>query len=126
MDLDREKTKSEIDRLADDMIRQLETYEKQFIEEYNDSYVDLKHFISMFVTSNQQLAEYEKFLSLLSTKAEERIKKRKESENLIANLQSKIEELKQNLFSNISITYKSIENKIQASFGKLIIKVKMV
>ena len=123
VDLDREKTKSEIDRLADDMIKQLEAFDKQFIEEYNDSYVDLKYFISIFVTSNQQLADYEKFLSLLSTKAEERVKKRKESENLITNLQSNIEELKENLFSNISITYKPVKNKIQDLYGKLIIKV---
>ena len=41
VDLDREKAKSEIDRLSDNMIQQLETYEKQFIQENSDNYIDL-------------------------------------------------------------------------------------
>ena len=41
LDLDRERAKIDIDRLSDNMIRQLETYEKQFIQENSDNYIDL-------------------------------------------------------------------------------------
>ena len=125
VDLDREKAKIEIDKLADDLIEQLETFEKQFKREYK-SKVDMKQFISLAETSKQQLAEYEKFLSLLSTNSEERDKQSKQSETTINNLQSKIKELKRNLLSNKLITYKPMETKIQDLYGKLIIKVKLV
>jgi DNA repair exonuclease SbcCD ATPase subunit len=123
VDLDREKTKAEIDKLADDLIDQLETFEKQFKKEYK-SKVNLKHYSSQAETSKQQLKEYEKYLSLLSSNSEERDKQSKQSEITINNLKSKIMELKGNLFSNVSITYKPMENKIQDSFSKLVIKVK--
>ena len=125
VDLDREKTKSEIDRLADDLIQQLEKFEKQFKTEYKSN-VDMKHFISLVETSKQQLKEYERFLSLLSTNSEERDKQSKQSEIKINNLQSKIKELKRNLFSNKLITYKAMEMKIQDLYGKLVIKVKII
>ena len=83
----------------------------------------MKHFISLAETSKKQLAEYEKFLSLLSTKAEERDKKSKKSEITIKNLQHKIKELKRSLFSNKLITYKPMDTKIQDLYGQLVIKV---
>ena len=122
VDLDRESAKSKIDKLANDFIQQLETFEKQFKEEYKTN-VDMKHFISLAETSKKQLAEYEKFLSLLSTKAEERDKKSKKSEITIKNLQHKIKELKRSLFSNKLITYKPMDTKIQDLYGQLVIKV---
>ena len=125
VDLDREKTKSEIDRLANGLIEQLETFEKQFKEEYKAN-VDMKHYISLSETSKQQLAEYEEFLSLLSTKPEERDEQSKQSETTVKNLKSKIKELKGNLFSNKLFTYKPMEKKIQDLYGKLVIKVKII
>ena len=124
VDLDREKSKNEIDRLADGLIEQLEAFEKQFKTEYKTK-VDMKHFSSLMEASKQQLAEYEKFLYLLSTKAEERDKQRKQSEIVINNLIPEINELKRNLFSNKLITYKPMEKKIQDLYGKFIIKVKL-
>ena len=61
---------------------------------------------------------------MLSSKAEAREKQSKESEIKINKLRSKIVEFKGNLLSNISVTYKPMEKKIQDSFGKLVIKVK--
>ena len=125
VDLDREKTKSEVDRLADDFIQQLERFEKQFKTEYK-SKVDLKHFISLAEASKQQFLEYEKFLSLLSTNSKERDKQTKQSEITVNNLKSKINELKRNLLSSKLITYQPIENKIQDQYGKLLIKVNII
>ena len=125
VDLDREKAKAEIDKLADDFIQQLEKYEKQFKAEYK-SKVDLKHYTSLAETSKRQLAEYEKFLSLLSTNSEERDKQSKLSEITINKLKSKIVELKRSLFLNKLITYQPMEKKIQDLYGKLIIKVKII
>ena len=123
VDLDREKTKAEIDILADGLIQQLETFEKQFKAEYKTK-VDLTYFNSLSKTSKKQLAEYEKFLCFLSTKPEERDKQSRQSEITINNLKSKIIGLKAQLFSNISITYIPMEEKIQDLYGKLIINVK--
>ena len=125
VDLDREKSKSEIDKLADSLIQQLETFEKQFKTEYITK-VDMKHYTSLAETCKKQLNEYEKLLSLLSSNAEERDKQSKQSEITINNLQSKIKELKRNLLSNKLITYKPMEAKIQDLYGKLIIKVNIV
>ena len=122
MDLDREKTKAEIDKLADDLIDQLETFEKQFKKEYK-SKVNLKHYSSQAETSKQQLKEYEKYLNLLSSNSEERDKQSKQSEITINNLKSQIVELKKSLLSNKLITYEPMETKIQDLFGKLIKKV---
>ena len=124
VDLDREKTKSEIDKLADGLIQQLETFEKQFKEEYKAN-VDMKHYTSLVEASKQQFNEYEKFLSLLSTKPEERDEQSKQSEITINNLQYNIRELKRNLFSNKLFTYKPMEKKIQDLFGKLVLVIKV-
>ena len=124
VDLDREIIKSRIDALADDIILQLELYEKQFKEEYK-TFVNMKHFNSLVETSKQKLKEYEKCLSLFSTKAEEKDKQSKESKTAINNLQSKIKELKDELFLNFTIAYIPM-TKNENEFGKLRIKVSVL
>jgi hypothetical protein len=125
VDMDREKAKGEIDRIADENIQILETLEKQFKTEYK-SKVNLKHFISVAETSKRQLNEYEKFLSLLSSNAKEREKQSKKSEIAVKFLQSKIRELRQNLFSYTYITYKPMKKNIKDIYGNLILMVKIV
>ena len=118
VDLDREKVKSEIDKLADDLIEQLETFEKQFKTEYKTN-IDMKHYTSLAETSRQQLKEYEKYLNLLSSNSEERDKQSKQSEITINNLKSQIVELKKSLLSNKLITYEPMETKIQDLYGSM-------
>ena len=97
VDLDREKSKSQIDDLADDLIKKLDSYEKKFKAEYKTN-VDLEHYNAFVVSSKKQLEEYQKFLGLLSVGNEERDEKSKENEKLIVNLKLKAKELKKKAF----------------------------
>ena len=117
VDLDRERLKAQIDTLAGGMIQQLESYEKKFKTEYK--HIDLEHYKDLIKSSRKQLADFEKCLNLFSAKNEDRAKQSKESENISKILQPKIKELKDKLFSNISITYKPIENDVKILFGKI-------
>jgi len=120
-DLDREIIILHIDELADNINQQLDTYEKKFKSEYKSN-IDLKHYNDLVESSRKQLAEYEKCLSLFSTKKEERDEKTNQSEQVIDMLQSKITEAKNNLFSNLSIRYKADEDYL---FGELKITVSL-
>jgi chromosome segregation ATPase len=120
--LDREQTKSQIDALADDLINQLESYEKSFKENYKRN-VDLKHYNGIIEKSKKQLNEYEKCLNSFSAKKEERDEKSNQRVRLLNELQSQIKEAKGDLFSNLSIMYEPIGN-IENLYGKLIIKVR--
>ena len=124
VDLDREKAKAEIDKLADDYIQQLETHEKQFKAQYKTN-VDMNNLISLAEASKKQLNEYESCLNLLSNKTEQRDQQTKQSEITINNLKWKIEELKRQLFSNFAIKYNPMKNSLSELFGKLKIKVKI-
>ena len=121
VDLDRETLKIKIDELADGLIKQLESYEKRFNVEYKTK-LDFEHYKALVESSKKQLNEYENCLNYFSTKKEERNEKTRQSQNEIVKLESKIKEFKQNLFSNLSITYKPMDNK-GCLFGKLIKKV---
>ncbi len=120
---DAERSKSEIDEFKRDLIHQLESYEKKFKEEYKAN-IDMEHYNEFVETSRKQLNEYEKCLNMFSAKNEERDEQRKKSEEIIKFLRPKYSDLKKSLFSNLSIKYKQMENKIPSFFGKLIIKVR--
>jgi chromosome segregation ATPase len=124
VDLDRENLKSQIDALAEDFIHQLNAYEATFKSEYKAN-VDLEHFNGLLESSRNQLAEYEQFLSLFSTKNQEQLEKRVEIEKMINQLQLNVKQLTRNLFSNLCFSYEPIENmsvKIKSWFGKLKIR----
>lgn len=122
VDLDREKLKVQVDALANDLIQQLDSYEAKFKADYKAN-IDLKHYNDLVESSKKQLAEYEQCLSLFSTTHKEIKEKGKQSERLAIDLQQKIAQLKQTLFSNIFLSYEPIQDKIESSYGKLIIKV---
>jgi hypothetical protein len=124
VDLDREKMKSEIDILSDGLIKQLESFEKRFKTEFSTN-IDQKNYKGLVEASKKQLIEYEQSLALFSVKKEDRDEKCNQSECLINHLQPKIRELKQFLFSNVSLSYKPMQNSIKDFFGKLIIKVSL-
>ena len=122
VDLDRENFKSQIDELADVLIQQLESFEKRFKSEYKAN-VNLQHYNGLVESSKKQLIEYERCLGWFSTTTEERYGKRVESEKLIDELQPITNELKEKLFSNLSLTYESTKIEKADFFGKLIITV---
>ena len=123
VDLDRERTKSKIDELANDIIQKLEAYEARFKSE-NMQNADLEEYNALLKSSRKQMEEYVNFLNLFATKEEERKEMSKQSEKTISKLKYKIKELKYKLFSNLSLTYISsdlISDK--HLFGELLVKV---
>jgi hypothetical protein len=124
VDLDRERLKKEIDDLADDLIKQLESYEKKFKEEYKSN-IDFSHYNDLVQQSEKDLLEYENMLNLFSTKNETREEKYYECEDVINVLQPNIMEAKRKLFSNLSIKYENSKENIKDLFGKLIVKVSL-
>ena len=124
VDLDREKLKCEIDDLANDLIQQLEKYEKKFKEEYKSN-IDPGHYNEIIASSKKQLSEFEKCLSLFSTSKEDRMEKCNKSETAIKTIQSKIEETKLKLFANTFLTYIPFQKSQGDLFGKLIVKVSL-
>ena len=125
VDLDRESFKYKIDILADGLIQELELYKERFRTEYKTK-IDLEYYSGLIESSKKQITEYEKSLSLFSTKKEERYQARIESENVIQKLQPKIKQLKEKLLSNLSIKYEPKQNEMDELFGKLIIKVRFL
>jgi hypothetical protein len=123
VDLDKENLKSQIDRLADDLIGRLEAYEKQFRAEYKSN-VDLEQYRCLVEASKNQLVEYEKCLNLFSTRTEDMAKQSATVEHVLNTLKPKIKELKEKLLGNLSIKYRPvIKNEL---FGKLVVKVNLV
>lgn len=96
VDLDRETSKSQIDELADDLIKKLESYEKQFREDYK-AYIDFKCYNDLFESSKAQLNEYEKCLKMFSVGYKQRVEARNETEKAIDILQPSLNELKKKI-----------------------------
>ena len=71
VDLDRERLKSQIDEIADDLVHQLESHEKRFKSEYKSN-VNLEDYNRLVETSRKQLGEFENFFNLFSNKNQER------------------------------------------------------
>ena len=111
LNLDRENFKLEIDRLADEMMTKLDSYENNAMfasECYNELIKDTKC----------RLNEYEKFLVSLASTDEDRKSKRVEMEKEIVSLDTKIRDN-----SDKSITYESIDDEIKKLFGKLVVSI---
>ena len=122
VDLERESLKSEIDERANDLIKQLESYEARFKTEYKTN-VDFEHYNALVESSRKQLEEYESCLNSFSAKCHERKEKSMRSEKIIKKLQPGITELKKKLFSNLSISYKPFKANIEDLYGKIIVRV---
>ena len=122
VDLDRENLKIQIDTLADGLIQRLETYEKKFKAEYN-SKIDFDKYADLVESSKNKLKEFEKCLNLFSVEKEERDEKTSEIEKTTEHLRPKINNLKQELFSNLTFTYEPMAKNTDELFGKLIVEV---
>jgi hypothetical protein len=122
VDLDRENLKYQIDTLAGGLIQQLETYGKRFRNDYNSN-KDLACYNDLVESSKKELAEYETYLRLFSA---ENKKINVDSEKLVEKLKLTISELKDVLFSNVSIKHKKTDIAAESMFGKLIIQVRFI
>ena len=122
VELERESLKSQIDERANDLIQQLELLSNKLKTNYKTK-VDLQHYDGLVESSKKHLEEYENFLNLFSSKNHEREEKRMQSENVLKILQSEIKELKNKLFSNLSITYKPFKGNMEDLYGQIITKV---
>ena len=122
VDLDRENLKSEIDRLSNGLIQQLESFDNRFKTEYKTN-VDFGHYNTLIELSRKQLEEFENCLNLFSSRYKEKMKKSKQSEKVIKILQPEIAELKKQLFSNLSLSYEPFKENMEDLYGQIIIKV---
>jgi hypothetical protein len=122
VDFEREKLKSRIDEHANDLIKQLESYEAKFKTEYKTN-VDFEHYYSLVEPSRNLLKEYENCLNLFSTKHQEREENNMQSEKIIKYLQIANKQLRTGLFSNFSISYKPFKENILDLYGDIICKV---
>ena len=110
----------QIEEIHTQIIKKLESYEKKF-----KSSVEIENYNGVVEASRKQLVEYEKCLSLFSVENEKRAEKYNECERVIKDLQQSVIEVKNKLFSNLSITYEPMEKNGKDLFGKLIIKVSL-
>ena len=87
VDLDREILKSQIDKLADDLIQKLDFYMDKFKNEHKD--IDFSRYESLVESSKNELLEYRKCLDLFSVESEKRDQHSKESKLIIKQLEQK-------------------------------------
>ena len=119
VDLDRESLKDEIDTLADGIIQQLESYEKEFKAEYKTNIV-LEKYNELVESSRANLKEYEKCLNLFSVENNARDEKTNQIEKRVNILKSEIVQIKNELFSNLKINYEPQVKNRDGLFGRLI------
>ena len=100
----------------------MNAHEKKFKAEYKAG-IDFSIYDDLVKEFKSHSNEFETCLKLLSVENEKREEKCTESEKLIETIQPKIKELKENLFSMVSIKYSKTETNIENIFGKLIIQV---
>ena len=122
VDLDRENCKAKIDDLANEMIKKLETFEKEF---KNGSKIKLnsKHYYDLINESEKQLEENERFFSLFSKNHLDREKKSIEVKKILQNLEWKRKKLEKDLLCNKSFKYKKSSLNVEDYFGKLIVSI---
>jgi hypothetical protein len=121
VNLDREKLKSQIDDLADELIQKLEFYELKLKTEIKCN-INMNDYKDLVRASKRQLNEYEDCLKKFSAQNEERDVKRKRCEKITKILQDSIKEVNEKIFST-SLSYKPMEVGVNEVFGKLIFKV---
>ena len=118
VDLDREKAKAEIDRLADDMMTKLNSWESEF-KAGSKSNEFLDYYNNLIATMKNNLNEYEKCLESLSFTDEDRKTKRIAITDVITTLEMETESFKNKLFKLKSLTYEPMKAEFGSLFGKL-------
>lgn len=120
VDLDRETVKAEIDALADDMHKTLNSYAAQFKKE-SKSKKFILYYDKMLSDLKNDLNEYEQCLKSLSFTDEDRKNKTNHFLEAINVLDTEKIDYKTKLFNYKSIVYEPMKAKIGDIFGKLIV-----
>ena len=123
VDMDREKIKIQVDKSADNLIEQLESYENRFKSKCQTNNNEVNQYRCLVKAARNKFNEYEKFIHLLSSRTEDKDRQSEESELVIRNLKLKCKEFKDLLFSNLEIKYHAMRINLSEMFGKLKIKV---
>ena len=122
VDLEREQTKLQIDRLADDIIEKLVTFEKEFKSNCKTKSAPADY-TDLINESKKQLEENEKFMNLFSIENSDREEKSIEIKKIIQNLEWNRNKLEKSLFCNKSFKYKKSSLNVEDYFGKLIVSI---
>jgi hypothetical protein len=122
VDLDREKTKSQIDDLANEIIEKLDGYEKEFRSDCKDK-LNLNNYNDLISESKKQLDENSKYINLFSIENSDREEKSLEANKLITNLQSNRNILDKDLFCKKTFKYKESYLRVVDFFGRLIVSI---
>ena len=120
VDLDREKAKAEIDKLADDMMKKLNSWETEFKAQSKSKEI-LSYYDNVIANMKTNLNEYEKCLKSMSFTDEERKKSKHAVSDAIKILDAETESFKNKLFKHKSLTYEPIKAEVGSLFGKLIV-----
>ena len=118
VDLDREKAKAEIDRLADTMMKKLNYLEDEYKVEASSKEIS-DYYGKLIAIAKKNLNEYEKCLVSLSFTEKERKEKRNDIRLAINFLNVEVNEYKTKLFKNKMFVYQP--RKGGNIFGKLIV-----
>jgi hypothetical protein len=118
VDLDREKAKTEIDTLADDMINELDSCEKELKSDCKSN-PNAEYYTSLIKDMRSRSDDYEKFLKSLRHSIKDREKKSADVKQLVLNLDLEIEEFGNKLLKNKVIRYEPMRDEINNIFGQL-------
>ena len=118
VDLDREKAKAEIDRLAETMMKKLNYLEDEFKAESSSKEIS-DYYDKVITIAKNNLNEYEKCLISMSFSEKERKKKRNDIRLSINYLNVEVNEYKTKLFNNKMFVYEP--RKAGNIFGKLVV-----
>ena len=119
VDLDREMAKFEIDKLAEDILKRLDSYEAEFKADYK-SRSNLEYYSELVNKTKTELHGYESFYKSLKNTPQERENKCDEIKVAIIALEKEIRNYEKKLFGGKSIAYEPMGYDLSKNFGELI------
>jgi len=120
VDLDRENAKVEIDKIADEIIQKLDSYENELKSACKSS-ANFEYYGKLIANIKADLADHEKFFRSLKNINDDRDDKSEEVEQTIIVLEKEIKEYENKLLKYKTIKYDQMQTKISDIFGKLIV-----
>ena len=120
VELDRVNAKVEIDKIADEIIQKLDSFEKEFKSECNSA-GNFEYYGKLITKMKANLTDHEKLFKSLKSTEHERQKKSKEIEQAVIDLEKEKKEYENKLLKYKSINYDPMQTKISNIFGKLIV-----
>ena len=118
--MDRVNAKVEIDKIADEIIQKLDSFEKEFKSECKSA-GNFEYYGKLIENIKVGLTDHEKFFKSSRITDHERENKSKETQQAIIVLEKEIKEYENKLMKNKNIKYDPMQIKISNIFGKLIV-----